>query len=202
MATELEIKFEVGDLQKLDCLLCDPEVREKMKGDFRYTKMETTYFDTADGALRERKWALRLRLENGEPVVTCKTAGEGYTRGEWECRERYLEDALPKLVLQGAPQTLTRLFEREPPIPVCRAQFTRISADLVFPDGSRCELDGDIGDLFGGSRRESLCELELERKEGGEAAMLTFARELQRKYSLREEPLSKFARARALADDQ
>ena len=24
MATELEIKLEVGDLQKLDCLLCDP----------------------------------------------------------------------------------------------------------------------------------------------------------------------------------
>jgi triphosphatase len=200
MATELEIKLEVGDLQKLDCLLCDPMVREKMAGDYRYTKMDTTYYDTASGALREKQWALRLRLENGRPVVTFKTAGEGYERGEWECHEQYLEDALPKLVVQGAPRLLTHLFHGEPPIPVCRAQFTRISADLHFPDGSRCELAGDIGELAGGARHQDLCELELERKEGSEAAMLAFARELQEKYGLREEPLSKFARARALAD--
>ena len=43
MATELEIKYAVGDLQLLDCMLCDPMIREKMQtGAFRNIRMETT----------------------------------------------------------------------------------------------------------------------------------------------------------------
>lgn len=197
MGTEREIKYAVDDLQKLDCLLCDPLVREKMTEEYRYIPMETTYFDTPDGALQQRKWTLRLRAENGKNVVTFKTPGEGYARGEWSCTGKYLEDAVPKLVRQGAPAELAELLRAEAPGPICSAKFTRIAAVLQL-DGARCELCGDIGHLFGGGRSRDLCELELELKDGGEAVMLDYARALAEKYGLREEKKSKFERAEEL----
>ena len=199
MGTELEIKLAVDDLQKLDCLLCDPEVRGRMTEEYRYLPMETTYFDTPAGALSARKWMLRLRRENGACVVTVKTAGEGYARGEWSCRDEYLEDALPKLLEAGAPAELGELLAKEAPAPVCGAKFTRIAAVLALEDGCRCELCGDVGTLTGGGRSLPLCELELELLEGGEEPMLACARRLAEKYGLREERNSKFVRARALA---
>ena len=74
MATELEIKYAVGDLQLLDCMLCDPMIREKMHtGAFRNVRMETTYYDTQDGAFSARKWTYRLRREN-ERTCRCGRA--------------------------------------------------------------------------------------------------------------------------------
>ena len=198
MGTELEIKYAVDDLQKLDCLLCDPLVREQLTENYRNIPMETTYFDTPDGALQKRQWTLRLRTEGGESVITVKTPGEGYARGEWSCREAYLEDAVPKLVALGAPEELETLVRAETPGPICSAKFTRIAAVLQL-EGARCELCGDIGRLFGGGKSLELCELELELLDGSEDAMLAYARRLAEKYGLREEKRSKFARANALA---
>ena len=42
-------------------------------GEFTRISMETTYYDTADLALRSRKWALRQRLENGRAVCTARS---------------------------------------------------------------------------------------------------------------------------------
>ena len=85
MGKETEYKLEVGDLQLLDCILCDPLVTGKMQGPYQYVKMQTTYYDTEDAALAQRKWMLRLRMENDRSVITVKTPGEGHTRGELEC---------------------------------------------------------------------------------------------------------------------
>ena len=47
MATELEIKYAVNDLQLLDCILCDPLVLTRMdQPQYRNIQMETTYYDT------------------------------------------------------------------------------------------------------------------------------------------------------------
>ena len=59
---------------------------------------------------------------------------------------------------------------------------------------------GDVGDLTGGGRTALLCELELELKQGNEAALTAFAQELMDTYCLFEQPLSKLQRARALAE--
>lgn len=199
MATELEIKYAVGDLQKLDCLLCDAVVRERMTdAQFRYIRMETTYYDTGDGALSARRWTYRLRTENERSVITLKTPGEGYARGEWEWEGEYLDEAPERLLALGAPEEAAKLLDPAGLQPVCGAKFTRILAELEL-DGAQCELCGDIGWLLGGGRQEPLCELELELTQGSEAVMLAYARALAEKYGLREEERSKFARARALA---
>ena len=199
MATELEIKYAVNDLQLLDCILCDPLVLTRMdQPQYRSIQMETTYYDTEDGALSARKCTYRLRKENGVSVITLKTPGSGYERGEWEWEGEYLDEAPEALIAAGAPEALRTLLDAAELTIVCGASFTRIAAELTL-EGARCELCGDIGWLTGGGRREPLCELELELKDGSAEAMLAFARKLAGKYGLREEQRSKFARARALA---
>ncbi len=195
---ELEIKLAVNDLQKLDCILCDARVRDKMAQPYRYVPMQTTYFDTADAQLAGRRWMLRVRKEAQDSVITMKTAAEGYARGEWSVEGEYLDEAIALLIAQGAPAELADLAQNEL-IPVCGAKFTRILGELTLPDGSRCELAGDVGDLMGGGRYAPLCELELELKDGESGQMLMLARQLQQDYGLSEERRSKFARARALA---
>ncbi len=198
MATEFEIKFRIHDLQLLDCILCDPLVTGKMQGPYQYVKMQTTYYDTESGALSARKWMLRLRQENEESVVTMKTPAQGYARGEWECREQYLDDAVKKLVAAGAPQELKEIA-KEGWISVCGAQFTRITQTLRLPGGTSCAICGDIGHLTGSGKKREMCELELELTEGEQAELLGFAAQLKEKYHLEEEEKSKFVRAKELA---
>lgn len=198
MGKELEIKLAVDDLQMLDCILCDARIREKMAQPYRYVPMQTTYFDTNDAKLSAHHWMLRVRKEAEESIITMKTAAEGYTRGEWSVTGEYLDEAIDALCAQGAPAELAEIAKQDL-IPVCGAKFTRILAELTLPDGSRCELAGDVGDLMGGGRYAPLCELELELKGGQPDQMLALARQLQQVYGLAEQPRSKFARARALA---
>ena len=127
--------------------------------------MQTTYYDTEDGALEKNRWMLRLRTENDRSVVTMKTPGTGHTRGEWECESAYLDEALPKLAALGAPDEI-RALQADALLPVCGAKFTRITAELTLDGGTRCAVCGDVGELTGGGKKQLLCELELELTEG------------------------------------
>ena len=172
---------------------------EKLCAPYAYIRMRTTYYDTEDGFLAQRRWMLRLRTEDGRSVVTMKTPGEGHTRGEWEVESAYLDEALPKLAALGAPQEIAAL-QPDALAPICGASFTRITAELRLSENTRCMICGDVGDLTGGGRTALLCELELELKQGSEEALSAFARALMDTYHLSEQPLSKLQRARALAE--
>ena len=197
MATETELKLEVGDLQLLDCVLTSAQIRAVMQEDFSYIRMQTTYFDTEDGALSARHQSLRVRLENDRSVVTAKMAGIGHSRGEWEYEAQSPEEAIEPLIAQGAPEELRELAKKGL-VAICGAQFTRITSALLLPDGTTCELCGDLGEVFAGGKRSPICELELELKEGSEEQMLLFGRELMETFHLKEGKLSKFARAKML----
>ena len=199
MGRETEYKLAVGDLQLLDCILCSRTVAERLCAPYAYLRMRTTYYDTEDGFLETRRWMLRLRTENDRSVVTMKTPGEGHTRGEWEVESAYLDEALPKLAALGAPQEITSL-QSDALAPICRARFTRITAELRLSEATSCMICGDVGDLTGGGRTALLCELELELKQGSEAELAAFAQALMETYHLSEQPLSKLQRARALAE--
>ena len=179
MGKETEYKLAVGDLQLLDCILCSRMVMEKLCAPYAYIRMRTTYYDTEDGFLAQRRWMLRLRTEDARSVVTMKTPGEGHTRGEWEVESEYLVTILSRCQ---------------------RYDFTRITAELRLSENTSCMICGDVGDLTGGGRTALLCELELELKQGSEEALSAFARALMDTYHLSEQPLSKLQRARALAE--
>ena len=197
MGKETEYKLAVGDLQLLDCILCSRMVMEKLCAPYAYIRMRTTYYDTEDGFLAQRRWMLRLRTEDGRSVVTMKTPGEGHTRGEWEVESEYLDEALPALAKLGAPEAIGRL-DAEALLPVCGAKFTRITAPLRLSEKTSCTLCGDLGELTGGGKQALLCELELELQAGEEADVQAFAKTLAERFHLHEQPRSKLQRARAL----
>lgn len=199
MGLELEFKLAVPQPALLEKILFDPQVAQVRQGGFRLLDMATVYYDTPDQALRQRRWTLRLRQENDRLVATVKTPASGRARGEWSCEAWSIQDALAPLVAQGAPEALLELTADKPLEMICAARFSRRAADLAFADGTVCELAGDVGELWGGTEQEPLCEVELELKSGSEETVAAFAEELMERFGLQEEPRSKFARAAALA---
>ena len=199
MATEFEIKLRAKNVQQLGQILQDTQVTARAMENLREIHMRTTYFDTADGALSARRWMLRVRQENERSVVTMKTPGEGYARGEWECEGQSPEAAIEELIAKGAQEQLRELASAGLEM-VCGAAFVRLVQPLRLSDKTTCEICADGGELLGGRHKEPFCELELELKRGSSEELLTFAGVLCSKYGLTEEQKSKFVRARRLAE--
>lgn len=189
MGREFELKFAAGE-EAFAAL-------GRNWTDFTVITMETTYFDTPDGALARRHITLRRRLENGVSVCTVKTPASGGGRGEWELEETDIGAAVPALCKLGCPEELLSLTAGGL-VPVCGARFTRRARLLTLPR-CRVELALDEGALLGGGREMPLREVEVEVKSGSEEAASAFAEGLAREFGLTPEPKSKFRRALALA---
>ena len=161
--------------------------------------METTYYDDPQHRLRKLHYTLRRRLENGASICTLKTPMPDGGRGEWEVACPSIEAAIEELCKLGAPQEL-RTLTQEGVMPTCGARFTRRAA-AVRHNGTVLEIALDEGILFGGSREESLCELEVELKEGRKEDAIAFTQAIAATYGLTPQPKSKVSRAMALAED-
>ena len=204
MATEIEMKLSVPDKQTLDQVLNDPELLQYAKDDFEVRNMFSTYYDTPDNTLHQRKWTLRLRDEGGKLIVAFKTANMSdaagfFTRSEWQCAADSIEAAIPTLIDQGAPRELKSLLKGKGLIPCCSAEFERRSVCLYMDEGVRIEMAGDYGTLSGGGREMPICELELELLYGDAGSLPPLCQQLIAEYNLKEEHRSKYERARYLA---
>lgn len=189
MGIEFELKF-AATADVLD------KVRQGLEGPWQEYTMRTTYYDTPQGALAARKWTLRRRLENGVSVCTLKTPA-GNARREYEVLCDSVEEAIPELCKLDAPAELAELTANGVAA-VCGAAFTRLAATVALQSGT-VEVALDKGELFGGEKREPLCELEVELKSGDPSAALEFAGELALRHGLKPEHRSKFKRAFALS---
>lgn len=163
----------------------------------RKIDMDSTYYDTPAGDFSARHMTLRLRRENGACVCTLKTPLPDGSRGEWECPARQIADGIAALVALGAPREILDLSKNGIK-PLCGARFTRLAVELPTADGV-AELALDSGRLYGGNREMPLCEVELEKKSGSDAATAALAEELAARYGLKAEEKSKFRRAADLA---
>jgi len=192
MATEFELKY-----------CCDPArlaaIREAFPGEWVQTPMSTTYYDTPDGTLSRRRWTLRHRKEGSKDICTLKTPAPGGARGEWELECDDIAWAISHLAAASGCAELEVLAKKGLVI-ACGARFTRLSS-LLELEGCTAELALDEGILLGGGREISLCEAELELKSGSPEALVAFASQFQTRFSLSPEPRSKFARAKALAQE-
>ncbi len=191
MGQEFELKFAATEKKQAAVLAA--------YGPWRTIRMETTYFDTPDGALSARHITLRLRKENGETVCTVKTPLPDGSRGEWECLCDDISAGIAQLCRMGAPKQIAILTEGGVEA-VCGARFTRQACDLHL-NGTDAELALDAGVLLGGGREIPLCEIEVELKSGSRSRVQQFAAELADAYRLLPESKSKFRRAMALAEE-
>lgn len=167
-------------------------IREAFGG-FRTIRMETTYFDTADGALAARHVTLRLRKENENCICTMKTPLPDGSRGEWECQANDILSGVECLCALGAPKALCDVAKGGV-IAVCGAKFTRLAAEISTADGM-AELAIDSGILLGGGKEVPLCEVEIEHKSGSDQSTMELATAIAARFGLTPEKKSKFRRA-------
>lgn len=200
MGKEMEYKLEIPHPDVLSIIMNDPTVTELSETSWQETAMATEYYDSPDNRFSRRHWTLRLRQEGLDTVVCVKTPSpEVHTRGEWQIRATAInEEAILRLIENGAPAELLYLYGAGDVSPVCGARFVRKHAMLCFSDGSRAELACDKGLLLGKTQQMPLCELELELYEGSPREMLELLKYLSHTYRLQEQPKSKHARARSL----
>lgn len=200
MGKELEYKLHVENEAALLRILADEELRSLVNSAWQETQMKTTYFDAADRRFSSRHWTLRHRQEGAHSILCIKTPlDEPHARGEWEIEADGLSEGnIARLVELGAPVELKSLYSKDDVAPLCGAEFLRRHVMLRFPDGSEAELAGDFGILHGKKTATALCELELELYSGAPVETIALVKRLCERYNLREQPLSKFARARSL----
>lgn len=200
MGKELEYKLGVPGRELLDRILQDEIFSVLGQGDWKETPMKTTYYDTESRIFAAHDVTLRRRMEGEKSIVCVKTPlPESHARGEWEISAPAVSDeAIGELLKKGAPQELLYLYASGKVRPVCGAEFVRRSRMLRFEDGSLAELSGDAGILRGQTETLAFAEVELELYGGAPDRMKALAQALCEKYGIREQPRSKYARAKAL----
>ena len=185
MGREFELKYR-ADAKTLAAI-------EKVYTGFSPIRMETTYYNTPDGELGNRRWTLRRRFENGISVCTLKTPGTDGSCGEWEMEADDVLSAIPHLIADGAPAELAELTA-DGILESCAARFTRLARKIAL-EACTVELALDAGLLMGGGRELPFTEVEVELKAGSEEAAIAFARSLAEQFQLVPEPKSKLQRA-------
>lgn len=184
MGIEREIKLALPQDQ-VDAALRFFETRAGVAG--HAIRLENIYFDTPELALARAKSALRLRRAPQGWLQTFKTVGVAqnglHARHEWEMPVAGEALEIDKLLHEcdeaGVSTALSAAAAHL--IPLFRTDFTRTLWTLTH-EGTQIEAAVDQGevtaDVNGQTRRAPICEIELELKDGDEAALHSLAAEL------------------------
>jgi len=189
MDREIELKFLIAP-EASDAILA------RLGADGAVRRLDATYYDTADHALRRAGFGLRVRDGDGGRKQTLKSASAGgvFARGEWEAPvsgpgpDRDLLDQTPA----------GRIVNGDVLAPVFAARVER-TLRLIEHGGAVIEAALDRGELQAGADRAAVSELELELKTGQPAALFDLARDLMAHAPLRLSLVSKAERGYALA---
>ena len=151
-------------------------------------RLLTTYYDTPEGHLRRRGYALRIRSRGGARELTLKRdEGDGLTRGEWTSPlpPATRDDGAPRLDQLPAEVPLGDLGIADSDA-LNRTFLTDIERTKreVWMGDARVEASLDTGRIAAGGRETPVAELELELLRGPVRDMLAGARELLAKRRL------------------
>lgn len=191
---EVELKLDLTEaaadaLEAAGILPQTPKIRQ----------MRAVYHDTPEQDLAQAGVSLRIRAAGDERIQTVKADGAGNTglfaRSEWETPvdgdAPILDDSSPvKALLGDRIQAITPQFE----VHVERRAW------VVTQDDAEIEVVLDRGEVLGRDRRDAICELELELKEGAPAALFALARKIDDILPVRLGVLTKAERGYRLAE--
>ncbi len=209
--SELEIKLHV-EAGRRDHLL-DALGRRRI----RKATLSAIYFDTPDLLLARRRFALRLRKEDGHWVQTLKGPGRGRGAERLEDEVAVAADGTPERGDAAVPaldldrhahstvgrrlRALLRRAKRPALAEVCRTEVTR-SRRLLNAHGAAVEWALDEGELTAAGRTRPISELELEFKRGDPAGLYASAHDWAALHGLWIDPVSKSERGGLLFEDE
>ena len=161
-------------------------------------RLLTTYYDTPEGHLRRRGYALRIRSRGGDRELTLKRdEGDGLTRGEWTSPlpPATRDDGTPRLdqLPAEAPVGDLGIAAADALNPTFLTDIERTKKEVRTGDAV-VEASLDTGRISAGERETPVAELELELLSGPVGDMLAGARELLAKRRLAVGTRSKAAR--------
>ncbi|HZZ37314.1 MAG TPA: CHAD domain-containing protein [Caulobacteraceae bacterium] len=163
--------------------------------------LTSTYFDTADRALKAHGMALRVRFDGERRVQTLKAGlvNGGIARGEWEAPVAGAAPDLAKLAETPAAKLLANGARLEPvfTVTVERQEWLRRHG------GAQIEFamdKGEAGEVGDAGHPAPICELELELKAGQTAQLLALAAKVRSEHALTPSFATKAERGFALVD--
>jgi len=167
----------------------------------RTKRQLSIYFDTPGRKLAKQGCTLRLRLVEEQWIQTVKlttAAGGLFERSEWEWAVAGDRPELKRLaevpVELGSPDKLARKLE-----PTLQSEVERTSWQ-VDAEGSRVQVDLDVGTLTAGNNSTRVEEVEFELLDGPAEAVVQFGRQVAEQVPARLGVLSKADRGAALMD--
>ncbi|MCI2062018.1 MAG: CYTH domain-containing protein [Eubacteriaceae bacterium] len=201
---EIELKYALENNSKADRIWNDSALALLSKGtdDERRTEMfESTYYDTADHVLLRNDIAYRVRKEDSRAVASLKWNGK--SEGPLHIREElnaslgeWNDDIRPDPHIFSQSEIgaeLLSLIGGSELIPLMKVNFRRrmFRADT---GNSLLEFSLDEGEILTENGSMPISELEIELFSGEKDALEDLGMKLQKKYDLKPEKDSKFAR--------
>ena len=174
---EVELKFRMTDAATGERLIAGDELGGfRALGPARTAEIEDRYVDTADGALAQAGYAGRLRSGDGGTVITLKGLRRVDDGGVVHRREELEGPAVEGQPAASWPASdardaVVRLAGDEALGETAQIRQTRRKRDYGR-DGAVVEVSvDDVSVMAAGRVVERFAELELELREGGEAAL-------------------------------
>lgn len=206
MHKETELKLRASS-QTLAALREHPLLKKRNKSGWQTRELLNQYFDTPERELSAARVALRLRRDGEAIIQTLKCRGQSVAglseRNEYEWQLDKVKLDLKKLDATCWPAQLAEL-DKKTIKPLFTTDFTREYAEISWGRGkSKVVIEAalDQGFVIAGKRKEEICELELELREGAPEALLELAAELAASLPLMPCDISKAERGYRLFDE-
>ena len=206
MHKETELKLRASR-ETLAALREHPLLKKRNKSGWQTRELLNQYFDTPARELSAARVALRLRRDGEVIIQTLKCRGQSVAglseRNEYEWPLEKAKLDLKKLDATCWPEQLAAL-DKKTIKPLFSTDFTREYAEISWGRGKAkvvIEAALDQGFVVVGKRKEEICELELELREGDPAALLELAAELAATLPLMPCDVSKAERGYRLLDE-
>ncbi|MDR2163145.1 MAG: CYTH domain-containing protein [Clostridiales Family XIII bacterium] len=207
---EIELKYRIKSRELLEKIERDKFLASIAERDSTATvMMKAAYFDTEDRILMRNDIAFRIRKEGDRLVGTLKWGDNDMgVSGLYAREEISVPVADDSCFLSPDPYIFKDSREGQEMLEAVSGQSLVLIFETVFTrkrfridsDGTICEISLDTGEIIAGDRRESIQELEIELFSGSKDELVRIGDRIAGAYDLSPEPLSKFARGRALIE--
>ena len=201
---EIELKYKIETIKQYNSLLTDPWIASLAENEEPETvRMKAAYFDTEDLTFIRHNIAFRIRSEGERTLATLKWGDDDagvsglYIRSEINIPVTdptcfFAPD--PAIFKESAEgRDLLDILDGNPLVNIFEMVFTRKRIRIDYGQ-SILELALDEGGIIAGDRDLQFRELEIEIYSGSKEDLLAIGRQIAKKYNLRPETKTKFAR--------